>query len=382
MTHTAGKATVPAGEASPVLDPLMAEARRVLTLCNVCGYCTGYCEMFRSQRRKRALSDADLYYLAVLCHNCRSCYYACQYAPPHAYAINVPALMARVRQRAYREYGWPSLGAGVSDQVVPVFATVLSVLLIVAVPLFLMASVPSDVLFSGHSGPGSFYRIMPWGWMTALGAVTFGFGLLSLVLSSVRFWRLIAPGVSLLSAAAVLPTVLREALLLHNLTGGGYGCTDHDDTPSDIRRRLHQMLVLGVGLCFAASGAGAAAHHFLGWQAPYSWFSLPVLLGTSGGILILGACAGLAGRKMGLDPGPTAPETLKEDTTFLGLLAAVSLSGLALLALRETGIMGILLGLHMGSVMGLFLTFSLGKLRHVPFRLAALSRAALERKHG
>ena len=49
----------------------------------------------------------DLSYLANLCHNCRGCYYACQYAPPHEWGINVPPSLAQVRAQSYQEYAWP-----------------------------------------------------------------------------------------------------------------------------------------------------------------------------------------------------------------------------------------------------------------------------------
>ena len=41
-------------------------------------------------------------YLANLCFDCRDCYYACQYAPPHEFAVNVPKLMSELRADTYR----------------------------------------------------------------------------------------------------------------------------------------------------------------------------------------------------------------------------------------------------------------------------------------
>ena len=46
-------------------------------------------------------------YLANLCHNCGECLYACQFAPPHEFGINVPSLLAEVRTRSYEAYAWP-----------------------------------------------------------------------------------------------------------------------------------------------------------------------------------------------------------------------------------------------------------------------------------
>jgi len=44
-----------------------------------------------------SIPPADLDYLANLCHNCGECYYACQYAPPHEFAVNMPKLLAELR---------------------------------------------------------------------------------------------------------------------------------------------------------------------------------------------------------------------------------------------------------------------------------------------
>ena len=53
--------------------------------------------------------EGDLNYLANLCHNCGACFYACQYAPPHEFAVNVPQTFAEVRTETYAKYAWPSI---------------------------------------------------------------------------------------------------------------------------------------------------------------------------------------------------------------------------------------------------------------------------------
>ena len=58
-----------------------------------------------------------------------------------------------------------------------------------------------------------------------------------------------------------------------------------------------------------------------------------------------------------------------------------SLTGLLLLVLRATPAMGILLAVHLGVVLGLFLALPYGRFVHALYRLAALLRYALER-HG
>jgi citrate/tricarballylate utilization protein len=67
------------------------------------------------------------------------------------------------------------------------------------------------------------------------------------------------------------------------------------------------------------------------------------------------------------------------DVAFTVLLFLVCLTGLMLLALRETSAMGLLLVVHLGLVAGLFITIPCGKLVHAGYRYAALVRYARER---
>src|SRR5216117_2862745 len=93
------------------LARLLPQARRVMMVCNACRYCEAYCPVFRAMENRRSFSKGDLTYLANLCHNCGECLYACQYAPPHEFGINVPKTMSELRVAAYEEYCWPtSLG--------------------------------------------------------------------------------------------------------------------------------------------------------------------------------------------------------------------------------------------------------------------------------
>ena len=68
--------------------------------------------MFPAMEERVLFAKADLTYLANLCHNCGECLYACQFAPPHEFGINVPQTLARIRVRSYENHSWPpALGA-------------------------------------------------------------------------------------------------------------------------------------------------------------------------------------------------------------------------------------------------------------------------------
>jgi citrate/tricarballylate utilization protein len=68
------------------------------------------------------------------------------------------------------------------------------------------------------------------------------------------------------------------------------------------------------------------------------------------------------------------------DRGFIALLLIVSITGLALLALRDTSFMALWLAIHLGCVMALFVTLPYGKFAHAVFRSAALFKHALEKR--
>ena len=331
----------------------LAEARRVLTLCTVCNYCNGFCEVFRVAERRQAFSDGDLTYLAHLCHGCRNCWPACQYAPPHPFAINVPKVLAEVRQRSWHERPWLALA------------------LVVLIPALTLALVPWDVLFARHVGPGAFYAVLPWSVLCMVAAAPLLWSLVALGMDVARFWR--DSGGGRPSWRAVV-TALGDMATLRNLEGGGIAC---DGGPA--RRWFHHALVAGFGLCFAATAIATLYHHVLGWQAPYPVFSLPVVLGSVGGVGMMVGTIGLAWLKARIDP---ALDAAPNDYTLLGLLFAVAATGMALLAWRDSAAMGMLLAVHLGCVVGFFATLAHGKFAHAPYRAAALLRAAMERHNG
>jgi citrate/tricarballylate utilization protein len=76
---------------------------------------------------------------------------------------------------------------------------------------------------------------------------------------------------------------------------------------------------------------------------------------------------------------PVARSVLGSDFALLFLLLLSALTGLLLLALRDTGAMGILLAVHLGFILGLFLVLPYSKFVHGIYRSTALLKAAIER---
>jgi citrate/tricarballylate utilization protein len=79
------------------MTPAEGEVSRIMQICNACRYCEGFCAVFPAMTRRLEFGRADVHFLANLCHNCGACLHACQYAPPHEFAVNVPKAMAEVR---------------------------------------------------------------------------------------------------------------------------------------------------------------------------------------------------------------------------------------------------------------------------------------------
>jgi citrate/tricarballylate utilization protein len=359
---------MPATEAS-------ADARRAMEICNACRYCEGYCAVFPAMELRRAFSDADLSYLANLCHDCRACFHSCQYAPPHEFGINLPKTFAELRAETFAEYAWPAWTARLfrRNGVAVSLIAAAGLALVLLSTLFLRS--PGG-LYRAHHGPGAFYDVIPLGLMVGIGTLAFACALLALGMGLANFWRDAGGGAMRLRPLA---HALHDVFTLRYLGGGGEGCNDIDEGFSNLRRRLHHAMFYGFLLCFAATCIAFVYHHFLGRAAPYPFVSAPVLLGTVGGIGLLIGPVGLFAMKLATDPMPAARKLLGMDTALLLLLASVSLSGLLLLGLRATGAMGVLLAIHLGFVLALFLVLPYGKFVHGVYRSAALLRYALER---
>jgi citrate/tricarballylate utilization protein len=354
-----------------------AEASRSLTICNACRYCEGFCAVFPAMTRRLDFAHADVHYLANLCHNCGACLHACQYAPPHEFAVNVPRAMAQVRGRTYATYAWPApLGRLYQRN-----GLTLAVALTIGLAIFLGLAAALNHAPSGGDA-ASFYDVFPHGLLVSLFAPVFAFAVLALGLGVRGFLRDVTPATS--GRPATLPAsaeATHDVLRLTYLGGGhGEGCNNEDDGWTLARRRFHHLTFYGFLLCFAATGVGTLSHYLLGWQAPYPLLSLPKLLGVTGGVSLMAGTAGLwrlNWRRHALHGDPTQRGM---DRGFITLLFLTSASGLGLWLGAGSGWMTAWLCLHLGSVMALFATLPYGKFAHGVYRSAALLRNAVEKR--
>jgi citrate/tricarballylate utilization protein len=364
-----------------VLTSSEKEVARQLQICNGCRYCEGFCAVFPAMTRRLEFGKADIHYLANLCHNCGACLHACQYAPPHEFAINVPKAMATLRGQTYADYAWPpALGKLYQRN-----GLTLSLALALSLTLFMLLALQSNGTLWGpvvQNGQQGFYAIFPHNLMVSLFAPVFLWAVLALGMGVSQFWKDVTPatsGAPLSTPAAAEAT--HDALKLTYLGGGhGDGCNNEDDAFTLARKRMHHLTFYGFMLCFAATSVATLYHYALGWPAPYDFTSLPKILGTVGGIALTLGTLGLWRLNLARDPQHGDVNQRPMDRGFIALLFLISVTGLALMLSRNTVAMPSLLALHLGLVMALFFTLPYGKFAHGIFRMASLLRFSVEKR--
>lgn len=355
---------------------ILTETDRLMTVCNSCRYCEGLCAVFPAMEMRRAFSDGDLNYLANLCHSCGACYTDCQFSPPHEFDVNVPKTLAIARAESYAAYAWPRALSGLFAR----NGLAISVIAALSVAVFTYGFEKSGGMHGIHTGPGAFYALMPHNAMAALFGAAFLYAILAIVMSLRAFWRDIGEPIGMTTDAAALWQAIRDTASLRYLDGGGVGCFNKDDQPTDRRKVFHHLTFYGFLLCFAATCVGTLYHYLLAREAPYGWWDLPVVLGTLGGIGLLVGPMGLLIAKRQRDPALGDEARTGMDAAFILMLYMTSLTGFAVLLLRDTPAMGPLLALHLGVVFALFITLPYSKFVHGIYRFAALVRYARERQ--
>jgi citrate/tricarballylate utilization protein len=357
----------------------LTEADRLMTVCNSCRYCEGLCAVFPAMEMRRSFSDGDLNYFANLCHACGACYTDCQFSPPHEFNVNVPQTLAIARAESYAAYAWPRALAGAFAR----NGLVISLVAALSVAAFILGFTiwhDKQILFGVHTGPGAFYKLMPHNAMAALFGAVFLYAIVALMMGVRAFWRDIGEPIGMNADAGSFWQAIRDAGKLRYLDGGGVGCFNEDDRPTDRRKLYHHFTFYGFLLCFASTSVATLYHYLLAREAPYAWWDAPVVLGTLGGIGLLVGPIGLLAESWKRDPVLVDQQRMGMDTAFIVMLFLTSLTGMVLLILRETSAMGPLLALHLGVVFALFLTMPYGKFVHGIYRFVALVRYARERR--
>jgi len=355
---------------------LLRLGEHTMTVCNACRYCEQYCPVFPAMENRLVFTTADLTYLANLCHNCGECLYACQYAPPHEFGINVPRTLAQIRAFSYEHYCWPQPLARTFRR--HNLATGLTLAAVLMAVMFATTAIGHGGAIPLPTGDGDFYSVVPHGVMVAL------FGGVSLFVAAAmsiglrRFRRDLRGDAARPRNLRAVLQATRDALSLRHLHGAGADCTAEEETRTPWRRWFHHCTFYGFLFCFASTSVAAFYDAFLRWSAPYPLTSAPVILGVAGGIGLMVGPPGLWFLRRQRDPMLSDPDQTGLDASFVALLFLTSLTGLLLLILRGSAAMSPLLIVHLGVVLALFLTLPYGKFVHGLYRVAALIAYARE----
>jgi citrate/tricarballylate utilization protein len=359
----------------PGLD-LIEEASRQLVICNACRYCEGYCPVFRAIETRRDFKQGDVFYLANLCHDCRACYYACMYTPPHEFAINIPQILAQARMETYRRWSWPAfLGRAFKNRSGTAFLAVGMALLVAALALLF---IPSDKLYTAHLGPRAFYEVVPYVAMAGGALILFFYGIAVWLRGGARFWSETKSAAGASGGWLTLMAAAGAALGLRYLRGGGPGCFYPDEKPSNVRRFYHALTFWGFLSDFVATSLAFVYQDIFHWMPPYDLTSAPVIFGSVGGVALVLGTGGLIYLKLRSDREPAAAGASGMDYVFLVTLGLTALTGMLTLIFRDTAAMGSLLVLHLACIAGLFLTAPYGKFVHAVYRTLAIARYEIE----
>jgi len=329
------------------LADLVKEGARQFTICNACRYCEGYCAVFPAMELRRRFEQRDVIYLANLCHDCRACYDACMYVPPHEFAVNVPAVLSAVRAETYRRYAFPSFMRDIAARGFARSFLLAMVGLVAVLGVVFAFGAPSALTSTGDGSP---YRVLPYAAMVVSFLALSVAVVIAFVAGGATFWRdLGASGTALADTIAPLMAA-RDAATLRYFGGG--------------RRLFHHLVFYGFLADFGATVSAALLQDVFGEPPPYPILSVPVLLGSLGGIGIVVGAVGLLRRT--------------SDRGLIVTLLLVTVTGFLTLLLRSTTLAGPSLVVHLGTVVGFFLLMPYGKFVHFVYRYAALVRYDIE----
>ena len=356
---------------------IVQEAERQLTVCNACRYCEGYCPVFPAIEIRRNFTQGDVFYLAHLCHDCRACYYACMYTPPHEFAINIPQLLSGVRIATYRHWSWPAVLARsfTERRIGYSLAGVVAALVLVASLLL----VSPNEMFALHLGPGAFYEVIPYLAMVIPAVTLFVYAIFVWLKGGAQYWKETGGALRRPGGVKALATPIANAFGLRYLKGGGPGCFYPEERPSMARRVYHALTFWGFLSAFLSTTLASIYQEFFHRLPPYALTSAPVIFGSVGGVALILGTGGLLWFKMRSDPAPAGAGAAGLDYAFLLTLGFTALTGMLTLIFRATAGMGTLLVIHLALVAALFITAPYGKFVHFVYRSLALIQYEIER---
>jgi len=337
-------------------------------ICNACRYCEGYCPVFPAMERRRVFDTRDLVYLAYLCHDCRSCYYACMYTPPHEFNINIPSLLNKTRDIVYKSSKPETLGIFSRNP----FAYVL-LQLFVSFVLFIPIIVGINAIFD------------------VLALIFFSLALLSLALLAyhiAEFYNLIFDTKTKKLSLKHIVVALYETLIHKWFYGGGDWCYFPSiKQGSPYRLLTHILIFYSILVILAIHVIPAYLSFYL--PLPISFTSAFVTVSTSpyrdlnlvmGILLAIGSTLALLGRVLGARMQPDVVRNTYLDYALPIVLLSIALTGI-LTYLCRLYLPMLTFYVFLVHVSLVFVAISLlpyTKLIHLAYRFIALVKNALE----
>jgi citrate/tricarballylate utilization protein len=162
------------------------------------------------------------------------------------------------------------------------------------------------------------------------------------------------------------------------MRGGGAGCHFGSDVPSANRRRFHLLASYGFLACLLSTISAAVLQDFLGRQPPYGLVSLPVALGSLGGIGLITGCTGMLVLRYRAAPRQTDVDDAMASYGLLVALDLIAVTGMVLLISRSTSAFGIVMVVHLAAVVTCIAIAPYTKFVHFVYRFLSLVEDELE----
>ena len=132
---------------------------------------------------------------------------------------------------------------------------------------------------------------------------------------------------------------------------------------------FHMLVFYGFISAFVATVIAAIMQDVFGQEPPYPILSAPVIFGSIGGIAMIVGATGLLSLKWRSDREPADGSSMNLDWLFLLSLNVVSITGMLLLILRETPLMGVAAGDPPGDGPGAVRVGAVWQVRALPVSL-------------
>ncbi|MCH4816179.1 MAG: hypothetical protein QXY87_11185 [Saccharolobus sp.] len=351
------------------IDDILKEAERQLMICNACRYCEGYCDLWDAIERKRSFPPNDVFHLSNLCHDCRDCYYACQYTPPHPFSIDIPGILSKVRELSYRRFVYPKFMQRYVSSIYRFinYIYVILTIIIFAISISLTLFLHGFSLFRTYI---PYQSLLPPYIFLAVEYLLYIYVVFMWYMEARSYWKSISNGIRF-SLGEALKGV-KDALIHKDFTGGGAGCSypleyfpDQGKNPKPSRFRLHAHATVLIG--FIIDLISILFYPFKGTVTPAIF-----LIGSI--MIAVGALSLLYKRKY--------DRLVHEDggLAFTLMLSIAGVSGIIaiVLSLYHQPLYAVFFLLRASIIASLFIMAPYSKFVHLVFRLVSLMRDRFE----